>query len=527
MAIDNCLLQLRKDDDVKALAGYYVEAGLSKKDFAKEMRAQFKKKLDPILSDLYTDAEAKIQSGEAHKVRKSRAQSVASKKIEALRQEAAKLAVENADPKKVAELTELMAKLDPNDPASLMDFVEEMHKPKFMDYVKEYWINSILSNTRTQMVNLSGNVFSTLMRPVETAVSASLSKLRKGAPKVYFREVPADLRGMVDSLSESWMMAKHAFTTEESAFGASIGLDIGIHKKAFKGKLGKFIRLPGRMLLAGDDFFKNLNYNGKLHALAARKSRFSENPQEAYEKFLSDPPLDLIEKAKKEAVYRTFQTELGKTGKALERFRNSHPALTFLLPFLRTPINLVKQGIEFTPIQAIRAMNNQRLRSKLERLGGQLEKGEISEGQYTALAEKIKVNGVDLKTFEEEVARPLIGMALTVPIAMMTAAGMITGGGPGDRDKWKIWRQNHRPYSIKIGNQWFEYGRLDPIAIPVGIIADIVELSQFSDDANAAAKAAKALANNLTNKTYMRSISELFELMNNPEKRGERFVSNY
>jgi hypothetical protein len=49
------------------------------------------------------------------------------------------------------------------------------------------------------------------------------------------------------------------------------------------------------------------------------------------------------------ARYMTFQREPGHLGKGLQNFTDEHPALKFLIPFIRTQENLVKFAAERSP----------------------------------------------------------------------------------------------------------------------------------------------------------------------------------
>ena len=43
----------------------------------------------------------------------------------------------------------------------------------------------------------------------------------------------------------------------------------------------------------------------------------------------------------------------------------------------------------------------------------------------------------------------------------------ITGPGPRDLKLKKTWEKENKPYSIKIGDTWYDYGRYAPWSIPI------------------------------------------------------------
>ena len=62
---------------------------------------------------------------------------------------------------------------------------------------------------------------------------------------------------------------------------------------------------------------------------------------------------------------------------------------------------------------------------------------------------------------------------------ILSSQGMITGGGPKDYELRKVlYRKGWRPYSIKIGDKWVSYGRLEPLSVVIGTLADFIEISQ-------------------------------------------------
>jgi hypothetical protein len=66
-----------------------------------------------------------------------------------------------------------------------------------------------------------------------------------------------------------------------------------------------------------------------------------------------------------------------------------------------------------------------------------------------------------------------------------------------------------QPYSVKIGDTWYAYNRLDPVGATLGLGADISEIIGSSDDADAldmASAAVVAVAKNVSSKTYLAGI---------------------
>ena len=92
-------------------------------------------------------------------------------------------------------------------------------------------------------------------------------------------------------------------------------------------------------------------------------------------------------------------------------------------------------------------------------------------------------------------------------------SGIVTGRGPSDRrERQAMERGGWQPYSIKVGDRYFAYNRLDPIGMSLGLSADMVEILANMDDDEALGDAevertqaaiVMSIANNVMNKTYM------------------------
>ena len=90
-----------------------------------------------------------------------------------------------------------------------------------------------------------------------------------------------------------------------------------------------------------------------------------------------------------------------------------------------------------------------------------------------------------------------VGLALT---------DQITGAGPVDREKRKLWLKTHQPHSIKLPNgTWVSYKTIEPINTIFGISADLAKLAQAGDDTaynKSLGQFAYSIADGIYNKSY-------------------------
>jgi len=75
-----------------------------------------------------------------------------------------------------------------------------------------------------------------------------------------------------------------------------------------------------------------------------------------------------------------------------------------------------------------------------------------------------------------------------------------------------------QPYSVKIGDNYIAYGRLDPVGALIGISADMAEIlgqTSEADGLDMVTAAVISVAQNITSKTYLSGVAEFMDVMSN------------
>lgn len=410
------------------------------------------------------------------------------------------------------EITRRLAATDLSDPEQVGELVRYLSPQAagIREKLFEWFNASILSGPLTHIVNNTSNLLQAVMLPVETAGAAAVevgkAGLRRLAGKtpepreVFFGEAVEQAFGMARGIEDG----VRAFL-KTAARGASDLGKVETRGPAIGGKLGKAIRAPLTLLGAEDDFWKAVVSRGEMNAAAYREAhkaglRGRDAVARAAE-LVASPTDDMLARAEKTARTRTFQDPVGGIGELAYAFRRRIPLGEFVLPFVRTPVNVAKQGLQRTPLNFIRIAY---LKSK-----GQLSGRELSE----------------------ELGKTAIGSGISAAIAMKAAGGDISGGGPVDPEQRKaLMATGWQPYSIHIGDKWYSYARLEPIATVIGTVADTVELTRQipeGDFKNIASKTAAAIGKNLSSKTFLEGLSNFFETFHDPGNRLERLVGGF
>lgn len=413
------------------------------------------------------------------------------------------------------------------DPAAIARFADRGAASATMDAVREVWVNGLLSSPKTHVVNVSSNLLVTFQQIMERGAAAQIRNFT-GGEGVVAGEATAMAYGAVESIKDAWKLAAKSLKTGETslAFNKVDTLQTNaLSSEAFRMSketgLGRFVdflgsvtRVPQRLLGAEDEFFKTIGYRMELRAQALRTATQEGHKGAALATRIDDiirnPPDHIKIASADSALYNTFTNETGAFGKAVMSLRNIdsplNPAM-FILPFVRTPVNIARYAFE---------------RSPLAPLVGQWRADIAAGGARADLA----------------LARMSTGTAVMVAAMDFADRGLITGEGPkghADRDvREGLMRQGWQQYSLKIGDRWYSYNRTDPFGMTVGLAASIAEAVRKGEiDENdvdewheVTAMAIAAVSQVTISKTYLNGFAQFVEVMSDPKRYSQSYVQN-
>ncbi|QUT05195.1 thermonuclease family protein [Sphingobium phenoxybenzoativorans] len=395
-----------------------------------------------------------------------------------------------------------------DNPGDMNKMAAKALKPKFLDKINEYWINSLLSGPATHVVNAVSNTMTALAQIPEHAVAAGIGGVRqlalqqRRADRVLFSELGARSVGLLQGTKEGLAQAARTFRTGEgSDFGNKVEARMD---DAISGLKGKIIRTPTRMLNASDELFKGMARRMELSGLSVRKAYQEglkgEEAKKRAADLLANPTEEMLDRAFDYGGYLTFQRPLGEGMQSFSRFVQKTPLMKFIVPFVRTPTNLLKFATERSPAAPI-----------------------LKEWRQDIAA------GGDRRDLA--VARMLVGTGVGAIAAEMAATGLITGNGPADEQAAQLLRADGwQPYSIKLGDKYVSYSRLDPFATTLGVAAGMVELQDYMTEKQqdkVGALIAASVMQNLSSKTWLSGMSGLIEAVNDPTRYADTFLQRF
>ena len=427
--------------------------------------------------------------------------------------------------------------------------------PTLAKKMQVYYVNSLISGLGTPVVNVYSAFFKGAIAPWERMIE---SVVERGAEGKTIREGLSMFPALVTSFAEAWRFAGRGFLN-----GAPLDLTYAVGSKDvnkflenFRTKaigtgkittnadgtvtyvepskpaeaLGELVRLPTRVSVAVDEFSKAFFRRMEINALKYRyaygmsddqfrklnmRDNLDATPEEIAsarqalvsklqaidfqdENWMTKMRMAGLEREAASitqfAKENTFQADLGKVGNTLTKLRNDYPLLSFVIPFIKTPINITKDFFRYTP------------------------------GSALAYA------GTD--KFSNVTAKNLMGLATITSIIGLAESDLVTGHH-SDKERATKEAAGIPEMSVKIGDTWYDYSRIEPVSSTLGFTLDV--MSRYKDlirdgKENEANKLVSGfmsvMRDNLVEKTFLAGIANFVMAATDAERYGPQILNN-
>ena len=369
----------------------------------------------------------------------------------------------------------------------------------------EAWIAGLVSGPQTHAANIVGNSLALVNMVIEKQIAGFSGLIRAGVAKAVGKDTPVDRVYMGEGL-QAVMGGIEGFRDllkagVKSNFGAKIDMKapaisaqaLGIGDNILgqaTDALGRIIRLPLNALAIEDAVFIGVAHGAELRTLAynlgMQRGLHGDELIDFMGKVMREPKTfaSVHDQAKALAAYHTFNQELGALGTGVQNFLNLNPLFRMLIPFLRTPTNLIKYSAERTPL-----LNAQHL--------------------YKGLT--------DWHTAAGDVSRAKVAMSgmIAATIVPMLYTGQLTGPGAFDPELRRMEKEaGFVPFAYFNGESYTALDRTDPLGMTLYAVASAAWIAAHGDQVTAeqaAAQATSLISMFVTDRTYLRSISNFVE----------------
>ena len=400
------------------------------------------------------------------------------------------------------KIVEASKGIDWNNANDVAKFYRQFIKPTFGEWLDEYRYINLLSSPRTPIVNVFSNILQgVITAPVTKLYSGVIdlvgSSLTGKARENYLTEVPIYYKGMISKIGEAVSKSFDVLRGKEQIYRPDIA------RIPTKSKLLAPFQFIPRILEAGDVLLRTMIKGGEMESLALKSIKQGKE--------LTPVLLAKLEKeAAEKAEYYVFRKALdvsNKTGQGyllskideftsiIYKMRNI-PLVKWFVPFVATPMNILKQGIEYSPL-----------------------------GLTTLAKNSNKI---------EQLAKTMVGSSVFLGAGYIAMKDGSTWAVPTDqKEKALFYASGKQPYSIKIGGYWISYSKLGPLAYPIAMASAIKYYTQENPktiNASMLEKTGKIMAGIgqfFSDQSYVQGIGNLVDAVQGDEYAIGQALANF
>lgn len=375
--------------------------------------------------------------------------------------------------------------------AEIQKLISDKIPSKLGQSIKAWMRISMLFNPKTQVRNILGNA---VILPVNVTSDFISSGIDKAISKKTGVRTTGNInlknygKGFKKGLFESYNDFRKGINTrniEGNRFEISEGRSF--NNKGIGKALNRVDSLLSFMLDAGDRGFYESTFTNSINNQLVLNNT-------------TEVTAEMIDIATNEALQRTWQDNNKYTESVLKirKILNAANIKGYglgdvLIPFAKTPANLTKAIVDYSPIGLIKTVA----------LDAKTFKNSLQNGQFTPQLQH---------KFVQDIGKGMAGSFLYVLGYALAKAGIASGEADDDKDVKNFMKNSLgiNSYSIKIGNKTFTYDWAQPVATPLAIMTNYAKYSKDNPDANIIEKAINSLnigTEQLLEQSFMQSLN--------------------
>lgn len=401
--------------------------------------------------------------------------------------------------------------------------------------ITNFWTGAILSGPVTLLRNVTGPVVVSALRTVERSAGAYAASLNPFTSPSQRKELlatasaaPIAYAQAMGHITTALKYSMEALLSGRSRLGGHNQFDISIDamppalREAATAKnpgitgdipylLGNFINMFPRGVRAlhtgTTELALQVSYQGEVLAAARVEGAKLGLDGRALKDFIQDritkstdqlgqaTDAAAMGQAERTSMVRSPDRDLDPAirmiaQRAVSQLRDNVPGFRFIVPIFNSPANALGEAIRRLPVGAL----FKETRSELVGEAGPIQQAEAY-------------------------GRLMSGAAVLAYGALLAHNGDLTGAGPQDANDRKLWlEQGYEPYSVRIGDQWVSFAKLDVLGAVLSIPASIHDKTVHTqvDQANLGFAGAAALAQFFKDQSALQGVAELMNFGSDP-----------
>ena len=315
---------------------------------------------------------------------------------------------------------------------------------------------AMLANFRTHIRNIVGNTAMGSTQSIKNKVAGSIEAVvQKINPNIERTHTVAlaskdvkqfaknDIKNVADRLG-----------LNENKYNPKTRLENSMRtfkNDTMENTVGRLFDLNDKVLAAEDGWGLKAGY---IKALSDYMTANKLTPENITDKQLSKARNYAVEQAK-EATFHQESNLASLLNQLSKKNKFSKFVLDSTLPFKKTPINVAKAGLEYSPVGLVKNAIYDT---------AQLRKGNISVNKYI-----------------DNISKGLTGTGIALVGYALASCGILKASGSDDKDKEEFDQdRGSQTYSIKIGDATYSLDWLSPTGIPLFIGVETYEIMQAS-----------------------------------------------
>lgn len=335
---------------------------------------------------------------------------------------------------------------------AIKDHIGEQMPADWFEKWNAWRYMAMLFNPRTHIRNILGNALFMPARAMKNAVGAGIEGFSERMGWLEQSErTKAVILPIFRSPEDTAKIAfarKYFDANQDSIKGDgkySVGADLQSRKRVFNNKILEWIRKLNFKLLEAEDLFflKKAYISSFAQAMKARgvTAEYLNGAGRVARETLENINAYAVQEALK-ATYRDANALAAALNNLKRKNKAGEVIIGGLVPFTKTPTNIARRGIEYSPAELVKVIVND--------------------------ARKVRQGKMDATEMINNLSTGLTGSGVLALGMFLAAQGVISGGGEDDRKEQAFERlRGGQNYALKIGDKSYTIDWTAPVCLPL------------------------------------------------------------